>query len=63
MTRALERGKCPNPSLRKEMERIVVREMMKVTTSLSKKNATDVAKKFVAKYPKSLHDAIEGNIL
>lgn len=45
------------------MVRIVVREMMKVTTSLGKKNATDVAKKLVAKYPKSLQDVIEGDII
>ena len=63
LTQALEREKRPNPSLRKEMVRIVVREMMKVTTSLSKKNATDVARKLVAKYPKSLQDVIEGDVI
>ena len=63
LTQVLERGKCPNPSLRKEMVRIVVCEMMKVTTSLSKKSATDVAKKLVAKYPKSLQDVIEGDVI
>lgn len=45
------------------MVRIVVREMMKVTPSISKMNATDVAKKIVAKYPKSLQDVIEGDII
>ncbi|XP_076581875.1 uncharacterized protein LOC143317885 [Chaetodon auriga] len=63
LTQALERERRPNPSLRKEMVRIVVREMMKVTTSLSKKNAADVAKKLVAKYPKSLQDVIEGDVI
>lgn len=63
LTQALERGRRPNPSMRKEMVRIVVREMMKVTTSLSKKNAIDVARKLVAKYPKSLQDVIEGDII
>ncbi|XP_070834130.1 uncharacterized protein [Chaetodon trifascialis] len=62
-TQALERERRPNPSLRKEMVRIVVCEMMKVTTSLSKKNAADVAKKLVAKYPKSLQDVIEGDVI
>lgn len=63
LTQALERERRPNPSLRKEMVRIVVREMMKVTMSLSKKNAVDVARKLVAKYPKSLQDVIEGDII
>lgn len=45
------------------MVRIVVCEMMKVTPSISKMNATDVAKKIVAKYPKSLQDVIEGDII
>ncbi|XP_035980886.1 uncharacterized protein LOC118557809 isoform X2 [Fundulus heteroclitus] len=63
LTQALERGKRPGPSLRKEMVRIVVREMMKVTTSLCKRNAVDVARKLVAKYPKSLQDVIEGDII
>lgn len=63
LTQALERGKRPSPSLRKEMVRIVVREMMKVTTSLCKRNAVDVARKLVAKYPKSLQDVIESDII
>ncbi|XP_073717977.1 uncharacterized protein [Misgurnus anguillicaudatus] len=63
LTQALERGRRPGPSLRKEMVRIVVREMMKVSSSISKMNATDVAKKMVAKYPKSLQDVIEGDII
>lgn len=45
------------------MVRIAIREMMKVTPSISKMNATDVAKKIVAKYPKSLQDVIEGDII
>lgn len=63
LTQALERERRPSPSLRKELVRIVVREMMKVTTSLNKKNAADVAKKLVAKYPKSLQDVIEGDVI
>lgn len=63
LTQALEREKRPNPSLRKEMVRIVVREMMKVSTSLSKRNAADVARKLVAKYTKSLQDVIEGDVI
>ncbi|XP_034538595.1 uncharacterized protein LOC117812099 [Notolabrus celidotus] len=63
LTQDLERGRRPKPSMRKEMVRIVVREMMKAATSLSKKNATDVARQLVSKYPKSLQDVIEGDII
>lgn len=63
LTQALERGRRPSPTLRKEMIRIVVHEMMKVTVSISKKMTTDVAKKIVGKYPKSLHDVIEGDVI
>lgn len=63
LMQALERGKRPGPRLRREMARLVVRDMMKVTPSISKMNATDVVKKVVAKYPQSLQDVIEGHII
>lgn len=45
------------------MVRIVVTEMMKKCPNVGKKHSTDVAKKMVAKYLKSLQDVIEGDIV
>ena len=59
----LERGKRPSPRLRREMVRIVVSDMMRQSSSVSKRNSTDVAKKMVAKYPKSLQGIIEGDVI
>lgn len=49
--------------MRREMIRIVVSEMMKVCSSPSKKASVEVAKKMLAKYPKSLQDVIEGDVV
>lgn len=57
---SLERGKRPNPRMRRDMVLIVVSEMMQKTSCISKRNSTEVAKKMVAKYPKSLQGVIEG---
>ncbi|KAL7855011.1 hypothetical protein SRHO_G00172010, partial [Serrasalmus rhombeus] len=59
----LERGKRPGPKLRRQMVRIVVTEMMEKCPHVGKKHSTDVAKKMVSKYPKSLQDIIEGDIV
>ncbi|XP_051734366.1 uncharacterized protein LOC127504056 isoform X2 [Ctenopharyngodon idella] len=59
----LERGKRPSPRLRIEMVRIVVRDMMQKNPCPSKKDSTEVAKKMVAKYPKSLQDVIDGDVI
>lgn len=59
----LERGKRPSPRMRREMVRIVVNEMMRKCSCPSKRNSTEVAKKMVAKYPKSLQDIIEGDVV
>ncbi|KAL6470551.1 hypothetical protein MHYP_G00216700 [Metynnis hypsauchen] len=53
-----ERGKRPGPKLRRQMVRIVVTEMMEKCPHVGKKHSTDVAKKMVSKYPKSLQDII-----
>ena len=45
------------------MVRIVVTEMMEKCPHVGKKHSTDVAKKMVAKYPHSLQDVIEGDIV
>ena len=45
------------------MVRIVVTEMLEKCPHGSKKHSTDVAKKMVAKYPHSLQDVIEGEIV
>nr|XP_054593170.1 uncharacterized protein LOC129160061 isoform X1 [Nothobranchius furzeri] len=60
---SLERGKRPSPKLRRQMIRIVATEMMGKCPHAGKKNSTEVAKKMVAKYPKSLQDVIEGDIV
>ncbi|KAF6738297.1 hypothetical protein FQA47_016967, partial [Oryzias melastigma] len=59
----LERGKRPNPRLRREMIRIVANEMMRKSSRISKSNSTEVAKQMVAKYPSSLQDVIEGDVI
>lgn len=61
LTQCFEREKRPNPRLRQEMVHIVVSEMMKVCPSPNKKASVEIAKKMVAKYPKSLQDVIEGD--
>ncbi|XP_047447616.1 uncharacterized protein LOC125012055 [Mugil cephalus] len=60
---SLERGKRPGSKLRRQMVRIVVTEMMEKCPHVGKKHSTDVAKKMVAKYPKSLKDVIEGDVV
>ncbi|XP_073763552.1 uncharacterized protein [Danio rerio] len=59
----LERGKRPSPRMRREMVRIVVNEMMRKCSCPNKRNSTEVAKKMVAKYPESLLDVIEGDVV
>ncbi|XP_039477037.1 uncharacterized protein LOC120443128 [Oreochromis aureus] len=63
LLQCLERGKRPAPKLRREMIRIVASEMMKVNASPSKQASTEVAKKLIAKYPQSLQDVIEGDVV
>lgn len=60
---ALERGKRPGSKMRRQMVRIVVTEMMEKCPHVGKKHSTDVARKMVAKYPDSLQDVIEGDIV
>ena len=59
----LERGKRPSPQMRREMVRILVCEMKRKSTCLSKRHTIEVAKKIVAKYPTSLQDIIEGDVI
>ncbi|XP_076745530.1 uncharacterized protein LOC112429712 isoform X2 [Maylandia zebra] len=59
----LERGKRPRPKLRRQMVRIVVTEMMEKCPHVGRKHSIDVARKMVAKYPNSLQDLIEGEIV
>lgn len=60
---SLERGKRSNPRMRREMVRIVVSEMMQKRSCINKRSFKEVAKKMVAKYPKSLQDIIEGDVI
>ncbi|KAL3991768.1 octopamine receptor beta [Sarotherodon galilaeus] len=55
------RGK--GPKLRRQMVRIVVTEIMEKCPHVGRKHSIDVAKKMVAKYPNSLQDVIEGDIV
>jgi len=59
----LDRGKRPSPQMRREMVRILVCEMKRKSTCLSKRHTIEVAKKIVAKYPTSLQDIIEGDVI
>lgn len=45
------------------MVRIAVNEMMRKCSCPNKRNSTEVAKKMVAKYPESLLDVIEGDVV
>ena len=45
------------------MVRIVVSAMMRKSSYLGKRSSTEVAKKMVAKYPKSLQDVIDGDVI
>ncbi|RXN38123.1 hypothetical protein ROHU_001416 [Labeo rohita] len=63
LMQCLERQKRPTPRLRRDMVKIVVSEMMKMCESPSKQNSTVIAKKMVAKYPASLQDVIDGDII
>ncbi|KAI7810706.1 hypothetical protein IRJ41_005629 [Triplophysa rosa] len=49
--------------MRREMVRIVVHEMMRKNPCPGKRSTTEVAKKMVAKYPRSLQDIIEGDVI
>uniref|UniRef100_A0AAY4B042 Uncharacterized protein n=1 Tax=Denticeps clupeoides TaxID=299321 RepID=A0AAY4B042_9TELE len=59
----LERQKRPSARQRREMVRIVVSEMMKICKNPTKHNTTEIAKRMVAKYPKSLQDVIDGDVI
>jgi len=63
LMQSLERGKRPSPKMRREMVRIVVSAMMRKSSYLGKRSSTEVAKKMVAKYPKSLQDVIDGDVI
>lgn len=63
LVQSLERQKRPSPRLQREMIRIVVSKMMKICKNPTKHNTTEIAKRMVAKYPKSLQDVIDGDII
>lgn len=63
LIQCLKRGKRPEPSLRREMIRIVAAEMMRMCPSPTKQASTEIAKKLVGKYPTSLKDVIEGEVV
>lgn len=59
----LERQKRPSARQRREMVRIVVSGMMKICKNPTKHNITGIAKRMVARYPKSLQDVIDGEVI
>ncbi|XP_044187381.1 uncharacterized protein LOC122967041 [Thunnus albacares] len=59
----LARQKRPSPKLRREMIRVVVAAVIKVCNNPTKQNMTQIAKRMVAKYPKSLQDVIDGDVV
>ncbi|XP_056441457.1 uncharacterized protein LOC130378875 [Gadus chalcogrammus] len=63
LTQTLEREKRPSPRLRREMVRLVVQEMTQKSSCISRRSSIEVAKKMVSKYPKSLQDVIEGDVI
>ncbi|KAF7707226.1 hypothetical protein HF521_018444, partial [Silurus meridionalis] len=63
LMQVLEREKRPSPRMQREMVRIVVTEMMRKGSAESRRHSTEVAKKMVSKYPKSLQDVIEGDVV
>ncbi|XP_035999502.1 uncharacterized protein LOC118564740 isoform X2 [Fundulus heteroclitus] len=63
LMQCLQRGKRPKPRFRREMIRIIVKEMMKACASPSKRASTEIAKRLVAMYPNSLQDVIEGDVV
>ncbi|XP_041946353.1 uncharacterized protein LOC121707694 [Alosa sapidissima] len=63
LMQCLAREKRPSPKLRREMVRIVVSAVMKICNNPTKQNATEIAKRMVTRYPKSLQDVIEGDVV
>ncbi|XP_029967545.1 uncharacterized protein LOC115402957 isoform X2 [Salarias fasciatus] len=63
LIQTLQREKRPTRHMRREMVRIVASDMMQRSSSVSKRNSTEIAKRMVAKYPKSLQDNIEGDVI
>lgn len=63
IVQSLERQTRPSPRLRREMVRIVVSEIMKVCSNPTKRHTTEIGKRMVAKYPKSLQDVIDGDVV
>nr|XP_033474223.1 uncharacterized protein LOC117251793 [Epinephelus lanceolatus] len=63
LVQSLERQKRPSALLRRNMIRIVVSEMMKICKSPTKHNTTEIAKRMVARYPKSLQDVIDDDVI
>ena len=63
LLQSLERKRRPRPRLRREMVRIVVSEMMTMCNSPTKKNTTEIGKRMVSRYPESLRDVIEGDVI
>ncbi|KAK6460826.1 hypothetical protein HHUSO_G36946, partial [Huso huso] len=59
----LERQEKTSPKQRREMIRLIINEVTGVCKRPSKKHLTDIARRIVAKYPKSLQDVIEGHIV
>ncbi|XP_032417636.1 uncharacterized protein LOC116722746 isoform X2 [Xiphophorus hellerii] len=63
LIQTLERQKRPSARLRRQMVRIIVSEMMLICKNPTKRNTTEIAERMVSRYPKSLKDVIDGDVI
>ena len=63
LKKALREEERPRPSLRREMVRVVVDDIMKVVKRPGKKDIENIAHQIVSKYPKSFKDVIDGECI
>ncbi|XP_047241096.1 uncharacterized protein LOC124880191 isoform X1 [Girardinichthys multiradiatus] len=63
LIQTLERQKRPSAPLRRQMVRIIVSEMMQICKNPTKRNTTEIAERMVSRYPKSLKDVIDGDVI
>ncbi|XP_054887876.1 uncharacterized protein LOC129361166 [Poeciliopsis prolifica] len=63
LIQTLERQKRPSARLRRQMVRIIVSEMMLICKNPTKRDTTEIAERMVSRYPKSLKDVIDGDVI
>ncbi|XP_054913457.1 uncharacterized protein LOC129377493 [Poeciliopsis prolifica] len=63
LIQTLERHKRPSARLQRQMVRIIVSEMMLICKNPTKRDTTEIAERMVSRYPKSLKDVIDGDVI